>query len=71
MHIPAHTTAEQGLPTYAASGADGALEVVDTSELAVRDEVVIWLDLVQVAHAVDVAWVIHKFVGFEEESREH
>lgn len=50
--------------------ADGALEVVDTTRVAVLTEVVIGMDLVQVANTIHVTWVEHELVGFGGETRE-
>lgn len=49
-----------------AAGADSTLDVCDATCLTVPAEVVIWLDLVQITHAVDVGWVKDEFVRFAE-----
>ena len=61
---------DEGLPSHTAAGADSAPQVRDAAMLSVPTEVVVCVKLVEVAHAVDVAWIEDESVCLGTEARE-
>ena len=60
---------DEGLPSHTATGADSAPQVRDAAVLSVPTEVVVCVELVEVAHAVDVAWIEYESVCLGTEAR--